>query len=96
MDTIIASKENTRTKVGSRTQKLHTNIRPKLDDIDDYLMWGQLAEDYFDDSSTWIYDKFRGFDKNGMSDGFTDAELIQLKGALCDLADRIRRAAESL
>ncbi len=83
-------------KVVNREQKLHTDVRPKLDDIDGNLMWGQLAEDYFDKSATWIYNKFRGCDKNGKTDGFTDAELFHLKGALCDLADRIRRAADKL
>ncbi len=96
METGIIEKTETRKKVSNRIQKLHTNIRPKLDDIDDNLMWGQLAEDYFDKSASWFYNKLRGVDGNGGVGGFTDAELLQLKGALCDLADRIRRVADNL
>ncbi len=93
METIVMAEKRVRT---NRGQRLHSNIRPKLDDIDDNLMWGQLAEDYFDKSASWFYNKLRGVDGNGGVGGFTDAELLQLKGALCDLADRIRRAADNL
>ncbi len=93
METIVMTEKRVRT---NRGQRLHSNIRQKLDDIDDNLMWGQLAEDYFDKSASWFYNKLRGVDGNGGVGGFTDTELLQLKGALCDLADRIRRAADNL
>ena len=37
-----------------------------------------------------------GSDGNGGKGGFTEDEAGQLKGALLDLSDRIRRAAESI
>jgi hypothetical protein len=38
----------------------------------------------------------KGIDGNGKPTEFNLAERIQLKGALCDLADRIRRSADSI
>ncbi len=32
----------------------------------------------------------------GLNTGFTEQEQAELKGALCDLADRIRRCADAL
>ncbi len=96
MERTAVSEAPVKAKVSKRLQKLHTNIRPKLHDIDGNLMWGELAEQYFDKSASWFYNKLRGVDGNGGVGGFTDAELLQLKGALCDLADRIRRAADNL
>lgn len=37
-----------------------------------------------------------GIDGNGGKSGFTPEEAAQFKGALCDLADRIRKAADSI
>ncbi len=96
MERTVVSEKQVKAKSSRRLQKLHSNIRPKLDDIDGNLMWGELAEQYFDKSASWFYNKLRGVDGNGGVGGFTDAELLQLKGALCDLADRIRRAADNL
>ena len=69
----------------------NSEIRKKLDDID--LNWGEFAHNYFDRSASWFYNKFNGIDGNG---GFTEEELTRFKGGLCDLADRIRRAADNL
>ena len=43
-----------------------------------------------------MYHKLDGIDGNGGEGGFTEEEMQKLKGALCDLADRIRRVADSL
>ncbi len=86
-----------RTKKNSnRAERLHTNIRPQLDDINGNILWGQIARDYFDKSASWLYNKLKGIDGNGGVGGFTDEELLQFKGALCDLADRIRKTADKL
>lgn len=41
----------------------------------------------------WLYNKLNGIDDNG---GFTEKEKELLRGALFDLSERIRRAAETI
>ena len=77
-------------------QTKDSKVRQKLYDIDLNISWGRLSRDYFDKSASWFYNKLNGIDGNGGEGGFTPDELQQLKGALCDLADRIRRAANNL
>lgn len=55
-----------------------------------------MAWQYFNKSSSWLYHKLDGIDGNGGKGGFTPEEVQQLKGALCDVADRLRRAADSI
>ena len=45
---------------------------------------------------SWFQHKIYGIDGNGGVGGFTPQEIEQLRGALCDLSDRIRRAADKL
>jgi hypothetical protein len=73
-----------------------SKVRQKLKDIDLNISWAHIAKDYFNKSVPWFYNKLNGIDGNGGEGGFTPEELQQLKGALCDLADRIRRAADNL
>lgn len=71
-------------------------FRQKLSDILIDISWGQIAKKYFGKSPSWLYHKLDGIDGNGGEGHFSEAELAQFKGALCDLADRIRRVADSL
>jgi len=71
-------------------------FRQRLNDILVDISWGQIAKKYFGKSPSWLYHKLDGIDGNGGDGHFYDAELEQFKGALCDLADRIRRVADSL
>lgn len=73
-----------------------SDVKARLSDIIMKITWREVAHDYFGKSSSWLYHKLDGIDGNGGKGGFTAAELQQLKGALCDLADRIRRAADGL
>ena len=62
--------------------------------IRDILLWiniGKMANVYCDKKSSWLYSKI---DENDTE--FTPEELLQFKGALIDLADRIRKCADSL
>ena len=68
----------------------------QLDDISIDVSWRQIAHDYFGKSSSWIYNKLHGRDGNGGEGGFSEAEKIQLQGALLDISERIRRAANSI
>lgn len=67
-----------------------------MDDIFDVISWGCLARTYFDKSASWFYHKMKGVDGNMKPTEFSITERAQLKGALCDLADRIRHAADSI
>lgn len=68
----------------------------QLSDIDENISWGAIAKEYFDKSASWFYHKMDGIDGNRKPTEFNLEERIQLKGALCDLADHIRRAAEKI
>lgn len=81
--------------------KQHTEMnkspfRQKLNDIQVSISWLDIARRYFGKSSSWLYHKLDGIDGNGGEGGFTDEELQQFKGALCDLADRIKLVADML
>jgi hypothetical protein len=67
-----------------------------MSDILIAISWREIARTYFGKSSSWLYHKLDGIDGNGGTGGFTVDEAAQLKGALCDLADRIRRAADTI
>lgn len=59
-------------------------------------LWRDIANTYFDRSASWLYHKLDGIDGNGGVGGFTDKEKVQLRGALVDLSDRLRRAADNI
>ncbi|MBQ9674643.1 MAG: DUF5053 domain-containing protein [Bacteroidaceae bacterium] len=71
-------------------------MRDKLTDILVTVSWREIARTYFNKSASWLYHKLDGIDGNGGKGGFSDSEREQLRGALFDLADRIRRTAESI
>ena len=69
-------------------------FRAKLADILVSISWGHIAMDYFGESPAWLYEKLEK--ERGEEGAFTDEEISKFKGALCDLADRIRKVADSL
>lgn len=69
--------------------------RELLKDIILDINIAKLSNKYFGKSSSWLYHKLDGTDGRIVSE-FSEAERQQLKGALCDLADRIRKAADRL
>ena len=73
-----------------------TPIKSKLEDILLMITWGKMSNQYFGRSASWIYNKMNGRDGNGGEGSFTEKELIILKGALVDFADRIRKCADTL
>ncbi len=72
------------------------DMKKQLSDVLMLLSWREMAWQYFNKSSSWLYHKLDGIDGNGGKGGFTPEEAQQLKGALCDVADRIRRAADTI
>ncbi len=72
------------------------SVKEQLRDIMVAVSWADIAQHYFGKSSTWFYQKRNGVDGNGKPTDFTPEEKEQLRGALCDLSDRIRRCADAL
>lgn len=73
------------------------SIVPQLENIYDFITWGDFAKKYFPDHSVpWFYNKMRGVDGNGGLGGFTAEEREQLKNGLQDLASIISETASAL
>ncbi len=66
-------------------------LEPILVDVS----WRNIAQEYFGKSSSWIYNKLKGIDGNGLPTDFSDEEKETLRLALYELSDRIRKSAES-
>lgn len=77
-------------------QATKQTMKQTLSDILLDISWAKLSTNYFGKSRSWLHQKLDGRNSNGGEGGFTEEEKQQLKGALCDLADRIRKAAEKI
>ena len=73
-----------------------TSVSTQLKDIRLDITWSKIARRYFDKSASWLYNKMNGIDGNGGEGDFTYSERIQLKNALYDFSERIRKAADNL
>ena len=82
MNTAVISKQDT--------------VKYQLSDIIMDVSWAKISMKYFGQSSSWIYHKLDGIDGNGNRSDFTYSEKLQLKNALFDFSERIRRAAETI
>lgn len=71
-------------------------MKAQLSDLLISISWSELARRYFGRSGSWLYHKLDGTDGNKKPTDFTAEERQQLRGALMDLSDRIRRAAEGI
>jgi hypothetical protein len=60
------------------------------------ISWAKISQKYFGKSSSWMYNKLAGIDGNGNKSDFTYSEKLQLKHALLDFSERIRKAAETI
>ena len=71
-------------------------VKQRLSDILMDISWAKISKKYFGKSSSWIYQKLDGIDENGNKSDFTYSEKLQLRNALFDFSERIRRAAETI
>lgn len=71
-------------------------MKAQLSDILMVVSWSELSRTYFGKSNSWLYHKLDGIDGNKKTTDFTVEERATLKGALADIADRIRRASDSI
>lgn len=79
-----------------KEQKEALTMRQKLSDLLVAISWADLSRTYFGKSNSWLYHKMDGRDGNGKPTSFTPEEAQILKGALVDLSERIRKAADSI
>ena len=84
------------TAVMTDKSALISDVKERVQDIYLAISWRELKRDYFNNgkSMSWFQHKIYGIDGNGGVGGFTPQEIEQLRGALCDLSERIRRAAD--
>ena len=71
-------------------------MKATLEDILLAVSWADISREYFGKSGSWLYHKLNGIDGNKKPIDFTTEERYQLKGALIDLSERIRRAADTI
>ncbi|MBQ8097224.1 MAG: DUF5053 domain-containing protein [Prevotella sp.] len=81
-------------RYGEQAEK--SKVRTALRDIDLNISWGHIARDYFQKSVSWFYQRLNEVDGHGNPCEFSPEEKEQLRGALIDLSDRIRRAADNI
>nr|WP_294939557.1 DUF5053 domain-containing protein [uncultured Prevotella sp.] len=72
-----------------------TTVRQVLAAVYEDINWAYLAQNYFGKSRSWLYHKFSGTN-NGKPDDFNDIDRETLKGALVDIANRLRMTADKL
>ena len=72
------------------------SVSTLLQDIRLDITWSKIAGKYFNKSASWLYNKMNGIDGNGGEGDFTYSEKVQLKNALYDFSERIRKAADNL
>ena len=73
-----------------------TDMKKKIRNIQMAISWRDFPNTYFQRSSSWFYHKMDGIDGNGGIGGFNEKEAEQMRNALFDLSDRIRRVAEGI
>lgn len=73
-----------------------TDMKSRVKDVMMAISWRDFANIYFHKSSSWFYHKMDGIDGNGGTGGFNAEEAELMRGALIDLSERIRRAAEEI
>ena len=77
------------------SNRQQTLVRQILNEVYEDINWAYLAQNYFGKSRSWLYHKFSG-QNNGKPDDFNDIDREKLKGALVDIARRLRMAADKL
>lgn len=69
-----------------------TSVKAQLQDVILDITWSKITGRYFGKSPSWLYNKLNGV--NG--DSLSYAERLQLRNALYDFTERIRKAADSI
>ena len=89
-------KKNMRVVMKMQHNGVIVDMKQRVSDIALAISWRELSRTYFDKSASWFYHKMDGIDGNGGDGGFNEDETQQLKSALIDLSNRIRKCADSI
>lgn len=73
-----------------------TEFSKKLADVESFITWRYVSIHYFDRKPVWVTERICGKSHDGNTVDFTDEEKEILKGALVDMADRLRKTADAL
>lgn len=69
-------------------------IAQQIDAVRDYIVLGSISEDYFGKSPAWLSRKINGKGFNsGTTTEFTPEEKELFRGALLDIAEKLRTTA---
>lgn len=82
--------------VATVKQTKDSAVKQRIQDIQMLISWREIAHTYFGKSASWLYHKLDGIDGNGGVGGFTEEEKNMLRGALCEVSNRIRAAADRI
>ena len=74
--------------VAKTNQVKDSAVKQRIQDIQLLVSWREIARTYFG--------KLDGIDGNGGVGGFTEEEKVMLRGALCEVSNRIRAAADRI
>ena len=77
-------------------QAKDSTVKQSIKDIKITVPRREIAHAYFGKSASWLYHKLDGIDGNGGVGGFTEEEKVMLRGALCDISNRLRAAADRI
>ena len=72
------------------------SVSEQLKDVRLDITWSNIARRYFGNSASWLYNKMNESGKNAEESKFTYSEKMQLRNALYDFADRIKKAADAI
>lgn len=79
-----------------QAKRREESMKSILYDIIVDVSWAQISQKYFGKSRSWLSQKMTGINGNGVATEFTPEEKETLRGALCDLAERIRTCAAQI
>ena len=82
--------------VAKQKQEKITDMKKRMREIYLAVSWREVSRTYFDKSVSWFQQKMYGIDGNGGVGGFTEDEKNMLRGALCEVSNRIRAAADRI
>ncbi len=76
--------------------KKQISTKMVLSDIIHSIKWAHISTQYFGKSRSWFSQRLNGYDGNGIDSDFNANEKEQLRNALLDLSERIRKTAERI
>ena len=80
-------------ELATKQRQEKITMKQQLWDIIVEVSWGEISEQYFKKSRSWLSKKMNGKGFNGEEGDFTREEKEILRGALVDLSERIKTAA---